>query len=94
MALPLHQPAGLGPATVTANTTALCADCARPDGWCTGDETAMATNVDCDGDGKLDWTCAAFGGQRWALLSSRGCDPSYDFGGYAPVDICPVAFGE
>ena len=68
-------------------------DCSRPDWWC-GHPTAEASNLDCDGDGQLDWTCVDGDGARWALLSSKGCSTDQDFGGNAPLDACPQGFSQ
>jgi hypothetical protein len=65
--------------------------CYRPSWWCSHD-TAVLENLDCDGDGMLDFTCKDNWGNRWALLSSLGCDTNRDFSGSAPRSVCPLSF--
>ncbi|GIL83516.1 hypothetical protein Vretifemale_12302, partial [Volvox reticuliferus] len=65
--------------------------CFRPAGWCV-QKGSVARNVDCDGDGALDWACSDSNGGRWAILSKNGC--AEDWIGGRPLSICPKGFGK
>ncbi|KXZ45139.1 hypothetical protein GPECTOR_58g588 [Gonium pectorale] len=63
--------------------------CLRPINWCVG-EGDVAKNLDCDGDGRMDWTCANDNGARGAILSRQGCAAVWPS---APINSCPAVFG-
>ncbi|GIL54599.1 hypothetical protein Vafri_10334, partial [Volvox africanus] len=65
--------------------------CPRPNGWCIH-EGSVFRQLDCDGDGALDLTCADNVGRHWAILSKNGCADE-DWAGARPVNVCPAGFG-
>lgn len=66
----------------------IAGSCTRPTWWCTG--TGKATNLDCNSDGKYDWTCED-GVNRGVILSKLGCATDDASTGWpsAPYTMCP-----
>ncbi len=62
--------------------------CRPADGWCTH-PGAVKQQLDCEGDGLLDWTCKDVDGNRGLLSSKLGCASIWPS---APVSSCPAAF--
>ena len=64
------------------------ADCPAVDGWC-NHLGSVKQQLDCDGDGLLDWTCKDVDGRRGIMSSKMSCAAMWPD---APVTACPAAF--